>query len=242
MNNIKKIIPLSFLSFVLAMVCTVFAVRGQRTASVIVKGIASLGFVLAGIISFKCQSVINGHGKRNNRIYAYMIISGLILGMIGDIFLGLPGDMYFLMGVGAFGMGHIFYAAAFLYAARIHPVHIVVTLLVMAFTGIYMNFMPYIDTGSMLIPCNIYIVVIALMVGGAVSMKIHNANNAFSGWMCLTGSVFFYISDFILLHMLFGPAHGSDFANFANMITYYISQNIIALSLTGGLPDKALKE
>lgn len=44
----------------------------------------------------------------------WLIPLGLALGALGDLFLALKGERFFLAGVGAFGLGHLAYAGGFL--------------------------------------------------------------------------------------------------------------------------------
>lgn len=44
----------------------------------------------------------------------WLVPLGLALGALGDLFLALKGERYFLAGVGAFGLGHLAYAGGFL--------------------------------------------------------------------------------------------------------------------------------
>lgn len=239
MGRIGKLLPLWIMSFVLAMVCTAAQVMGHPTASVIIKGVASLIFVVTGIVAFR--SCVGEAHDRKYRIYGILMILGLVFGTVGDVFLGLSGDIFFLSGVAAFAVGHVFYAAAFLYASGMYKIHAITTIIILVLTGVYMNLVPYIDIKRMLIPCNFYLVVIAFMVGGAVSMKVNGRNNRLSGNLCFIGSIFFFVSDFILLHMFFGPAKSAFFV-FINMITYYIAQIMLALSLTGTLASGRAEE
>jgi uncharacterized membrane protein YhhN len=44
----------------------------------------------------------------------WLVLLGLALGALGDLFLALKGERFFLAGVGAFGLGHLAYAGGFL--------------------------------------------------------------------------------------------------------------------------------
>lgn len=83
--------------------------KKQWTAAVLLKGLASLFFVALGIVC-SLKTGFNDYDK--------LIIAGLILGLLGDVFLNLRhvfkslGDKIFLIGVAAFLFGHIVYLVA----------------------------------------------------------------------------------------------------------------------------------
>ena len=101
---------------VLAALCEIFMgiyvskeIKRKYLSAVILKGLASLFFVLIGLI---CSS-----GGRT----ANLIIAGLVLGFIADILLNLKyllseklGDASFVIGAFVFLAGHIAYFAAIL--------------------------------------------------------------------------------------------------------------------------------
>ncbi|MBE5736229.1 MAG: hypothetical protein E7356_02580 [Clostridiales bacterium] len=96
---------------------------------VVLKTIASFGFVTSGIIGLivsdatTIKGILWGSGDYAKWILGLIVI-GLVLGMIGDIILDLkvvyPGnDKYFLnTGMGSFFLGHVCYIIAFTLWAR----------------------------------------------------------------------------------------------------------------------------
>jgi len=98
--------------------------------------------------------------------YFKFVLIGLILGLVGDVCLALPGLTAFRVGLVAFLAGHILYILAFAILTRrvdwINPVNI----LIIAVSGcVYLWLLPHL--GKMLVPVTFYIVVISVMVAAA---------------------------------------------------------------------------
>ncbi len=90
------------------------------------------------------------HFKR----YCRLVITGLILGLVGDICLALPGNMPFRFGLVAFLGGHVFYILAFAQQTQRTDWFHSVNFLILAFSG-YVLWWLYPHLGSMTYPCGL---------------------------------------------------------------------------------------
>ena len=166
--------------------------------------------------------------------YFKLVLTGLILGLVGDVCLGLPGLPAFRVGLVAFLAGHILYILAFAILARgadwINPVNI----LIIAVSGlVYWWLLP--NLGKMLVPVTFYIVVISVMVAGAWAAFRNPGVPRAAAWFILVGAVLFYVSDVFVAHQRFVT---EQFYNrLIGLPLYYTAQFLLAFSV--GLVRKA---
>jgi uncharacterized membrane protein YhhN len=166
--------------------------------------------------------------------YFKFVFIGLILGLVGDVCLGLPGLTAFRVGLVAFLAGHILYILAFAIFTRpadwINPVNI----LIIAISGcVYLWFLPHL--GKMLVPVTFYILVISVMVVGAWAVFRNSGVRRLGAWFILVGAVFFYVSDIFVAHQRFVT---EQFYNrLFGLPLYYTAQFLLAFSV--GLVKRA---
>lgn len=125
--------------------------------------------------------------------YHYLLI-GLILGLVGDVCLGLPGDKAFRIGLVSFLAGHLLYVLAFI---RLAPAAGWFTWPVLVFLAVSLGAFLWLrpNLGQMLIPVSAYIVVITVMLMGAWAVFDDAAQARPAAWAILVGAIIFYISD-----------------------------------------------
>ena len=151
--------------------------------------------------------------------YCTLIISGLTFCMIGDGTL-----IWFVVGLSAFLIGHLFYTAGFIVNWNYSHLRMVSLIPI----GLYAFFMctnlvhalADNDQGKSTIPVIAYTVAISAMVFTAIMTG--------NKW-AIVGSILFIISDSILSWDLF--VDGIQYSNELIMITYYSAQFLIAKSL-----------
>ncbi len=160
--------------------------------------------------------------------YFKFVFIGLILGLVGDVCLALPGLTAFRVGLVAFLAGHILYILAFTILTRradwINPVNI----LIIAISGcIYLWLLPHL--GNMLVPVTFYIVVISVMVAGAWAAFRNPRVQGLGAWFILVGAVFFFVSDIFVAHQRFVI---EEFYNrLIGLPLYYTAQFLLAFSV-----------
>lgn len=120
----------------------------------IAKPLASAGFVMVGLIALSLDST-----------YGLTVLVGLVLGAIGDIVLLGRGDRSFLLGLGAFLMGHVALTVAFTGVATAAlpgvPVAILFSIIVWRWLS------PHV-TGALRGPVVAYVMVITAMLASAL--------------------------------------------------------------------------
>ena len=157
-------------------------------------------------------------------VYKYLIIGGLCVSLLGDIFLMLPPRM-FLPGLVSFLVAHLFYIAAFTLtgAGALPSVWLIPFLLY----GCFMFWVLSGYLGKLRIPVASYMLVILLMGSQALSRWLRT-DQAGSGSAAL-GALLFIASDSLLAVNRFKGK--SRHAPLYVMSTYYSAQWFIAHSI-----------
>ena len=160
--------------------------------------------------------------------YYYFLLIGLIFCLGGDVFLALPQDKAFLMGLVSFLLGHVFYVICFFYAADIsHWTGIGCLAGLLVSVPVFMWLRPHL--GPMLRPVIAYIVVITIMVVGAWTVLGDTNLNNSGRLLAFTGAVCFYFSDLFVARDRFLKA---EFANrLIGLPMYYLGQFLLAFSV-----------
>lgn len=196
--------------------------QGRFGLSVILKGIASLCFVLLGFLASR-----HGLGSK-------AILTGLFLGAIADVLLNLrfvypeTGKKTFMAGILVFLCGHIAYLAAIL---PMNPQPWTALFSGCLLTLVLMKWiLPKITAERTLkIFGVVYIGAIAILTSAAVV----NLTASFSAFHLLftAGAVLFLVSDIVLILNTFGPQYRFSM-RITNLSLYYFGQILIALSLS----------
>ena len=189
--------------------------------AVILKGLASLCFVLVGVMA--------GNGGQ----LAKLIVTGLLLGCVADVLLNLrwvfpkKGQIIFLVGILVFLGGHVVYLAAVLPMADNWAVCVVVGVVLTALLMKWI-FSKITAKKAFKIFGVFYLGAIMLLNCVAVS-NLMTAPSAFTG-LFAAGALLFLISDIVLILNTFGQK--SKFSlRVTNLSLYYIGQLLIAWSL-----------
>ncbi|KWW21045.1 hypothetical protein AS888_15615 [Peribacillus simplex] len=157
-------------------------------------------------------------GGRGNR-YQIPILLGLFFCLIGDGLL-----IWFLIGLSAFLIGHLFYIAAFLKSWNFSWLRFATILPIAAYSTVICRqiILSLIETGEngLIIPVIGYVTVISLM--GWTAMMTRNA-------VAIIGGMLFVISDSILAWNKFIDVIA--FSGPLIMLTYYAAQFFIAASI-----------
>ena len=202
--------------------------RRNMMAAVVFKGVASLIFVTVGYIGFLAVGGTE---------LARFILSGLILGAVGDVLLnarylaGKKKVFFFVIGTVSFFAGHVMYLAALIRVSENLYIALaagaVVTVIVCVITGFKtIAALPLKMLGG------IYIAAVVFMACVAVV----NAVSACSTGRILyaAGAVLFLASDIILILNTFGKKP-QMFWSAVCLSLYYPGQILIALAVGYGL-------
>ena len=198
-----------------------FEHQEKYVPAVILKGLASLCFVLLGK-SFS-----------NDSQTARLIVSGLLLGCIADVLLNLrfvfekKGKIIFLVGILVFLSGHIVYLCAIL------PYTKNVLLCVVAgvvLTALLMKWIFTKITAQKAFKIFGIVYIGAIVLFNVVAFSNMLTSPSTFAYYIFFGAVLFLISDIVLILNTFGSE--SKFSlRITNLSLYYIGQILIALSI-----------
>ena len=218
------------MNYVMVLLCAVLAViflrteaKKQYVPAVILKGLASLCFVILGIICSPGGSL------------AKLIVCGLMIGCIADVLLNLrmvfreKGQPIFLVGILVFLTGHIVYLAAVLPLCPNTMLCVIIGIVLTALLMVWI-FKQITAKPAFKIFGIVYIGAIMLLNCVAVCNLIA-ALSAFTG-LFAAGAVLFLVSDIVLIFNTFGSEFRQRLRN-TNISLYYAGQLLIALSLLG---------
>lgn len=160
--------------------------------------------------------------------YYRFVLAGLVLGLVGDVCLALPGDTAFRSGLAAFLAGHVLYVLAFAKLTRRSDWLHAANLLILA-VSVYIFWWLLPHLGKMLAPVVLYIVVISVMVSGAWAAFRNPDTRRAGAWMILFGALLFYVSDIFVARNRF---IADEFLNrLIGLPFYYGGQFLLAFSV-----------
>ncbi len=125
--------------------------------------------------------------------YKTLIITGLLLSLIGDVFLMLPSNK-FVEGLGSFFVAHLFFILAFV--VGFGPYFDLGLLLPAAVYAIVFLWILLPKTGKMLVPVIFYAIVLMVFIWQAMGRFYYIASS--SALFTLIGAILFVISDSFL--------------------------------------------
>ena len=195
--------------------------REEYVPAVILKGMASLCFVLLGVL---CSP-----GTQTAR----MIVAGLVLGCVADVLLNLrwvfkeKGQMIFLVGILVFLSGHVLYLAAILPLSD-HPVACCVAGVILTALLMVWIFRRITAKKAFKIFGVVYIGAIVLLNCVAIG-NLLAAPSVFTA-LFAAGAAFFLVSDIVLILNTFGTETKQSL-RVTNILLYYIGQILISISL-----------
>lgn len=218
----------AFVLCILGMVlqATFIAVEHDKkmVPAVILKGSASVVFVIIGSIAF---------GKCINTSFGRMVLIGLICGALGDILLNLRylseknAQKIFLAGIAVFFAGHIMYLAALIPLSRNLLLSFVIGVICAACLLAYIFTKLKIKVAFKIFGI-FYIGAIVVMTAVAIGNLLAAPESACI--MFAIGAVLFTISDVVLIFNTFGDK--TTFSRrIVNLSCYYVAQLLIACSV-----------
>jgi len=212
---------LNILIIVLAVVLLAGLLYFEKTGSL--KGKLPVKTVLSGLFVF--TALVQAHPAPG---YYYLLLLGLIFCLGGDVFLALPQDRMFLMGLVSFLMGHVFYGICFFYVAHAGLWTWIGGLTTLAGSvAVFFWLRPHL--GEMLVPVSAYIFVITLMVVGAWTVLGDTGLNLACRLLVFIGAASFYLSDLFVARERFLK---SEFINrLIGLPMYYLGQFLLAFSV-----------
>lgn len=221
-------------------------VKSPRTLNIVIFCIALLAILLRELevsMSFTILKPLTTlliimipilFGDRSHPQFFRSMVIGLVFCLLGDTLLLY--ESYFLLGLGAFLIGHLIFIYGFVSIAGFKLYWLpFIALAVMCCVVIYILG----DLGSMKIPVIAYTVVISIMAWQGVSLYMWRQSMAFR--LIALGSIMFVLSDSVLALSMFG-GYDFGFSNVIIMVTYWLAVCLLANStiyIPGSKPDFA---
>ena len=199
---------------------------GKMSKATVLKGLASAFFVLLGALCY----------AENRTGFGRLILSGLILGMVGDIFLnlrsqfsGAASQKVFAVGSLAFLSGHFLYIAALITqnAAIVLPALLTAGILSILAIPPLMERITAPSRGLKLFGY-VYLVIVIAMFSCAAVLFIRDSAQLLTTLFAI-GGLLFVVSDFIMIYYSFGKKIKPLRA--INLLSYYAAQLLIALCI-----------
>lgn len=226
---------MSIISFVLMIVSligldSVTFLGFSPVVRVLVKSLTSVFFLITGFIASKSSI-------RSDKTYNKFILSGLFLGLLGDVFLGLDfiSIIYFVIGLISFAAGHILYVIAFSKKYSKLEIRNIVPLCIILPGFFALVFITKKFDFQGVFPCIVfYAVILSIMCGKVLSLLHYREKEPKFVTLTVVGAFLFAISDIILLFILFMPMpiEVKRVLEVINLTSYYIGQGFIALSIS----------
>ncbi len=160
-------------------------------------------------------------------VYYRFLVIGLLFSMCGDVFLALPQERMFRLGLVAFLLGHLSYCVAFFSTAGWSDRAGWGTLAVLLGSGVVYRWLRP-RLGRMHAPVLAYIVVITVMVSGAWSLWGDPRLARPGRFMVLLGALGFYVSDIFVARDRFVKDEAIN--RLIGLPLYYGSQFLLAFS------------
>lgn len=221
------ILCIIFFSIILLVAFLSFVYIKTKKLYLIMKICASSVFIYTAILSY-----INNPTNFN---YFILIFIALIFAFLGDVFLSLKGkpleklDTMFFLGLASFVMTHIFYSSAFITLGSFNIFISILTVLVSLTLITFFKSLKNFDFKNGTIPSYIYIFAISFMFCNALGLIKCNLDKALL-LLLIIGPLLVFISDFIISFIFFFK-NCPKFLRPVNLITYYLGQILIALSI-----------
>lgn len=206
--------------------------------SLLLKMICASLFVAVGVLSM--------YAANNFSTYAYMMLCGLIFGWLGDFFLHVKSSsVTFGIGFTSFLIGHIVYITSYIKTLsamfpeyrQINIIEIAVVVGVVLFAAVISKKIDVNMPGWFTkISMYSYLVILLVMLVKATALGINTVAYGVSNgvWALLTlflGSLCFTLSDISLGVIMFGGRKKNYPLKKFNLITYFIAQVLLALSI-----------
>lgn len=199
---------------------------GKLAKATALKGLGSAFFVLLGALCY----------AENRTGFGRLILIGLILGMVGDIFLnlrnqfsGAASQKVFAVGILAFLSGHFLYIAALITqnAAIVLPALLTAGILSILAIPPLMKRITAPSRGLKLFGY-VYLVIVIAMFSCAAVLFIRDGAQLLTTLFTI-GGLLFVVSDFIMIYYGFGKKIKPLRA--INLLSYYVAQLLIALCI-----------
>lgn len=200
--------------------------KQKMVATLYLKGLASITFVVLGAISFI---------QTGNLFFASFILVGLIFDALADVVFNLRfafkkiEHLSFLSGTLLFFIGHIFYLVALVPQINHCWLYLLIGLVLAALVQLSFVFLLQDVSKAYRIYGVVYIAMVSTMTAMAIGNLVTNIKTV-GAVLFAVGAVFFLISDILLIFNTFRRKKIYP-VRVISFVTYYTGQLLIATSL-----------
>lgn len=185
------------------------------------KCICSLCFTALGLLNL----IYALKNKTSTPKFYYAVGIGVVFAMFGDVFI----ELSFILGAGAFAIGHICFFIAYCFLEKFKLRDLLVSGILFIGTVLYLLFCPVLtfEDPTLLPVCIIYAGIITAMTGKAFGL--FSTERSLLNGVLFFGSFIFFISDLMLVLDLFAGLWAWPYH--VCMALYYPSVCLLALSM-----------
>ena len=224
MKNIfleNKILLTLNIVLALLIICFDICLINMHDQPYIYKVLASVLFVVLGAVNF---AYVYKRTDQRNALFKYFMLIGLAFACAGDIFL----IDFFIIGALLFAIGHIFFLISYCMLHKPNWLDLIISLCIFAIALIVILVPQIYDFRGMLLIVIVYALVISFMLGKAISNLTRKEYKLSNLWIML-GSLFFFLSDLMLLFSRFTDISGV-FGTLC-LVLYYPAEIMLAMSI-----------
>ena len=201
------------------------------------------GVLIKTVVSFLfIATALAGAFQNKGHELNLFVIAGLIMGLLGDIFLDLkyvyPKDdkPYTYAGFIVFGVGHILFIIGMMlqFFQKGNILYFLIPLggaLIFAIINLFLAKPLKLDFKNYKIIVIIYAFILAMNPFTALMLCIYTSWSVPTLIMLFVGGILFAVSDLVLSKTYFGKGHEKPIDFILNYLTYYGAQFVIAFSL-----------
>lgn len=192
--------------------------------TVLLKTLASIFFVLAGICGYR-------KGKQGRKA-SRLMLAALFCSLAGDVFLALDKEegVLFILGVVSFALAHVMFSVSFCKISAVRKVDFAVMLPVFGAEMVILCTGDFDFRGLFPVLAG-YAAVISFMLAKALSLFRCRKGRERAVYMIMAGGVLFLLSDIVLLFWLFGLGVPKEVQS-VNWLLYYSAQGCLSASLS----------
>lgn len=162
------------------------------------------------------------------------VLAGLLFSTLGDVLLMFEGSLFFLLGLGAFLVAHVFYLSGFLSKASFSTGYLrQKPLLALPFAAYLLVLLSVLWPGipaEMRLPVTAYACVISCMALSVLNWKSHA--EPLGGRWAMWGALLFVLSDSLIALNKFGQSFAD--AGVGIMLTYVVGQYLLVRGAARG--------